>query len=121
MSFIDITICILCIGGLVYFFFERIKYSDIDIYCAKLKMSSDLEKSIKTIEACNKDTLEQIKNADLTEPLDPVFVDRLVSYRDYEEELKILKNTKRKTDKWLKNARSYLKFKIAWSINDERQ
>jgi len=105
LNFIDIAIFILSLGGLIYLVLDRIIHSNINVFRAKFKRSSELDNLINDIEADCKDTLEQIKNTDLTEPLDPVFIDKLVKYRDNEYYLKILKKEQSKIEIWLKNSK----------------
>jgi len=109
MKLIDIFIFLLCVVGLVYFFFDRLKYSNINTYHEKLERLSDIRKKIATIEADNKKFNELIKTTNLDTDFDENFSNKLIDYRNNEEKLNVLKREQREIEKYIKNARMYNK------------
>jgi len=106
---IDILIFILCLGGLIYLITDRAKYMDINKYYKKQKRLFELCEIINSIEADNKKILEQIDDANIYEPLDDKFANKLIQFSDDENKLTELKKEQREVETYLKNARHYKK------------
>ena len=109
MILIDILIFILCLGGLIYLITDRAKYMDINKYYKKQKRLFELCEIINSIEADNKKILEQIDDANIYEPLDDKFANKLIQFSDDENKLTELKKEQREVETYLKNARHYKK------------
>jgi len=106
LSFLDITIFILCLGGLIYFIFNRIKYTNIDVFHEKCDRLSELNNIISRIENKNKERLELIKTIKF-ETIYDVFPESLIEYRDDEDKLKELKKEQRDIEIYLRIAMKY--------------
>jgi len=109
MNFIDILILFLSIAGLVYFAFDRVRYSNKNVYCKKLERLNEIRKTIIFIETENAGTDEIIKSMNADMVCDDETADKLIKYRDNEEKLEYLKDEKNKIERYIKHARSYIK------------
>ncbi|GBU28266.1 hypothetical protein R84B8_01824 [Treponema sp. R8-4-B8] len=109
MKLIDIIIISLCVIGLIYFAFDRLKYSNLKAFHKKLERLNELKKTIAAVENDNKKTEDFIKSINADTVYDDETLERLINYRDNEEKLDDLKNEQRKIELYIKNARSYFK------------
>jgi len=109
MKLIDIIILSLCVIGLIYFFFDRLKYSNVNAYREKQERLFDISKKIAAIENDNAETEELIKSINADTVYDDEMFEKLINYRDNEDRLVELKNEQRKIELYIKNARSYFK------------
>jgi hypothetical protein len=105
MKLIDILIFLLSVAGLVYFMFERIKYSNRERYYEKSERLKELERIIAVIENENGETEEIIKSINADTVYDDEMTDRLINYRDNEGYLKDLKKEQREIELYLRIAR----------------
>jgi len=94
MKTIDIILFALCVLGLIYFFFDRRKYSSISVYHEKLEKLNELRRKITALEEKNK-----IANENTA----------YVIYDETPEQLKILKTELKETEKYIKNYNMYKK------------
>ncbi|MDR2941737.1 MAG: hypothetical protein LBV17_04000 [Treponema sp.] len=119
MKLIDTLIFSLCAIGLVYFIFDRIKYSNIEIYRDKLEKLNELRRTIAAIESDNKHVEKIIKsmNADTfydDELYDDELTDKLINYRDNEVKLENLKKEQRKIELYVRRAGKYINNRHHW-------
>jgi len=104
MNIIDIIIIFLCVVGLIYFFFDRLKYRDINVYYDKLERLNDLRKLITAIEN------EKIKTDNLSSPNNiGVFYDEEDNSIICKDKLSYLKKEKKEIERFIKNFRMYNK------------
>jgi len=104
MKTIDMLICFLCLAGLVYFFIDRFKYRDINVYHDKLYRLNELRKLITAIENDNNNNI--FKPADANNIFDDEQDDK---YYIYEEKLSNLKKEKKEIERYIQNFRMYNK------------
>jgi len=107
MKLIDIIIFSLCVIGLVYFIFDRRKYTNLSAYYEKHERLFEIIKEITALENDNKEFNELIKITNLDTDVDDEFADKLICYRNNEDKLKFLKNEQIKIEYYIKNARMY--------------
>jgi len=93
MKLIDIIIFSLCVIGMIYFFFDRRKYTSISAYHEKLERLNELRKRITMIE--NKDEDENNTS--------------VIYNNESSEQLKLLKTELKEVEKYIQNARMYNK------------
>ena len=108
MTFIDILILIVCIAGLVYFAFDRLKYSNKDVYSQKLEKLNKLKSLIHKIETDNEETESLIQSTKTDFDFNNIITDKLIEYRDNAEKLELYKNEYKETEAYLRKARSYI-------------
>jgi hypothetical protein len=113
MNFIDIFIFIFCIAGLVYFAFNRIKYSNIkysnkNVYFQKLEKLDKLQTLINKIKSDNDEMelLISLSNKDFD--INDIHTDKLIKYRDNKEKLKNYNDEYKKIESYLNKARSFI-------------
>ena len=109
MKLIDIIIFSLCVIGLIYFFFDRLKYSNINVYRKKLKRLIELRKIIASIENDNNETEEIIKSINIDTVHDDETINKFINYRDNDNKLSVLKDEQKKIELYIKNFRIYNK------------
>jgi len=109
MNFIDLLILFLSIAGLVYFFIDRVRYSNRNVYCKKLERLNEIRKTIIFIETENAGTDEIIKSMNADTVCDDETADKLIKYRDNIEKLEYLKDEQNKIERYIKRAHTYLK------------
>jgi len=109
MKIIDIIIFTLCATGLIYFMFDRLKYTNMNVYREKLKRLNELRKLIALIENEDRETEKLIWSVNLDADLEKELADRLIGYRDNDDKLSVLKDEQRKIEKYIKNFRIYNK------------
>jgi hypothetical protein len=109
MNFIDVLILFVSTAGLVFFFLDRIRYSNRNVYYKKLERLRELEEEIRGIISANDETENLIINMDFDTGFDGSVTDRLVKYRDDYDRLEALRNEHRETGLYLRNARPYIK------------
>jgi hypothetical protein len=109
MKLIDIIIFSLCVIGLIYFFFDRLKYRNISVYHKKLERLNELKKIITAIESEDKDTENIIRSTNFDAFFEEKFTDRLINYRDNDLKLSYLKNELKEIELYIKNFRMYNK------------
>jgi hypothetical protein len=109
MSLIDILIFVISIAGLIYFFLDRIKYSNKNTYYKKLERLYELEKEIHRIELHNSETEVLINNMNIYMDFDDGIADKLIKYRDDSGKLETLKNERIKISSYLLKSRLYIK------------
>jgi hypothetical protein len=109
MNFIDIIILIICIAGLGCFAFERIKYSNKNVYFQKLEKLNKLRTLIIKIKSDNEEMelLISLSNKDFD--FNDILTDKLIEYRDNEEKLKLYNDEYKKIESYLNKALSYIK------------
>jgi hypothetical protein len=108
MIFLDALIAFACAAGLICFFFERVRYSNINAYRQKLERLRELEKEIRAIKHENIRAENIINNMDADMNFDENFTDELIKFSDDEARLETLKNECRKTASYLNKARPYV-------------
>ena len=108
MNFIDILILIISIGGLIYFFIDHIKYTNINVYYQKRKRLSELEEEIYNIKLHKKETEILINNINFDIDFDNSLTDKLIKYREDTDKLKILYIEYNKLDSYLSIARKHI-------------
>ena len=106
MKIIDYIILSLCLIGLVYFFFDRLKYRDINVYYKKLERLNELRKKITAIENDNMKNENLIISNNFGVVYDDEDKDNFVIYKDT---LANLKKEKRELELFIKNFRMYNK------------
>jgi len=106
MNIIDIIILILCAAGLVYFFFDRLKYRDISVYYGKLERLNELRKIITSIENNNLNSENIINSNNFGAVYDDGQADNLVTCKN---KLISLKKEKKEIERYIKNFRMYNK------------
>jgi hypothetical protein len=109
MKLIDILIFSLSAAGLVYFMFDRLKYSNRNVYTRKLERLYELEIEIRNIKSVNNETEKLINNMNPDMDFDDSFTDKLIKYRDDADKLEALRNEHREIDLYLRKTRSYIK------------
>jgi len=97
MKLIDIILLSLCVLGLIYFYFDRRKYTSISTYHKKLERLNELRKRITMIENKNKDEDEDENNTSV------------IYNNESSEQLKLLKTELKEVEKYIQNARMYNK------------
>ena len=107
MGFIDILILIVCIAGLSYFVYKRIKYSNRDVYSHKLERYKELHKLICKINADNEKMESLILSANTDFDFNSALTDKLIEYRDNEEKLELYKQEYKEIELYLRKARPY--------------
>ena len=108
MHFLDILILLLSFCGLIYFIFDRIKYSNFNVYRQKSERLSELNKIINFIENNDSEITEQIKVHNFDMPLNNNLIDQLIKHRDDEDKLKHLKTEREKIEIYLRIASKYI-------------
>lgn len=108
MNFLDILILLICLGGLIFFFFDRIKFSNKTVYQQKKERFFQLQKLINNIKSENEEAEILIQSLDFDDFTDSI-TDKLIKYRDNEDKLEICKAEYKKIESYLKNARPYIK------------
>ena len=106
MKIIDYIILSLCAVGLVYFFFDRLKYRNINVYYEKLERLNELRKKITAIENDNMKNENLIISNNFGVVYDDEDKDNFVIYKDT---LTNLKKEKREIELYIKNFRMYNK------------
>lgn len=109
MKIIDIIILSLCFFGLVYFFIDRLKYRNINVYREKLKRLNELRKIITAVENEEKETEEIIKSINLDDDFDDELTDRLINSKHNDLRLSYLKAEQKEIELYIKNFRMYNK------------
>jgi len=109
MKTIDIIIFSLCVIGLIYFFFDRLKYSNISVYRKKLERLNEIRKIIASIENDNDETEEIIKSINIDTVHDDETINKFINYRDNDTKLSVLKDEQREIELYIKNFRIYNK------------
>jgi hypothetical protein len=107
MDFIDTLIIVSCVAGLIYFAFDRIKYSNITVFYKKQERLFELNKIITVIKIDIKETDEIIKTVNIDTLYDDIFTDKLIAYRDNMDKLILLKKEQKEIEIYLKNFRMY--------------
>jgi len=110
MELIDVIIFSSCVIGLIYFAFDRLKYSNKKTYHEKNDRLNQLRKTIAAIENDNRETEELIKLINHDTVYDDEFTDKLIKYGENEYKLNDLKNEKKTIEKYIKNAGKYFKY-----------
>ena len=106
MKIIDIIILSLCVIGLVYFFFDRLKYRDINMYYKKLERLNELRKKIAAVENDNLKTEGLFASNNLNVVYDNEDVDNFVIYKG---SLSSLKKEQKEIELYIRNFRMYNK------------
>jgi len=106
MNIIDIIISLLCVSGLVYFFFDRLKYRDINVYYDKLERLNELRKKITAIENDNLNTEKYFNSNNTNVVYDDENTDNFIICKD---KLSCLIKEKRDIELFIKNFRMYNK------------
>jgi len=107
MKLIDIILLSLCGIGLIYFYFDRRKYTSISAYHEKLERLNKLKLLIITIENNKKETDELIKSINADTHYDEELIDKLIKYRNNEEKLNVLEKELIETEKYIRTANMY--------------
>jgi len=110
MKLIDFIIFFICVIGLIYFAFDRFKYSSKKIYHKNIKRLNHLRKIIASIENDNIETEEIIKSINFDTVFNDDLTDKLIKYRDDEDKLNILKTELKQIEKYINNFLIYNKF-----------
>jgi uncharacterized membrane protein YvbJ len=108
MKLIDILIFSLSAIGLVYFMFDRIKYSNRNAFHDKSERLEEINKIIANIERDKKEIEEIIKSTNADTVYNNEITDKLINYRDNEDYLKELKEEQRKIELYLRHACKYI-------------
>jgi hypothetical protein len=106
MKIIDIIILSLCVAGLVFFFFDRLKYRNINAYYDKLERLNELRKKIAAVENDKLNTEKYFNSNDLGVVYDDEDTDNFVICKD---KLSSLKKEKTEIERFIKNFRMYNK------------
>jgi len=109
MKLIDVIILSLCLIGLIYFAFDRFKYSSKKIYRENIRRLDYLRKIIAAIENDNIETEKIIKSINVDTVYDDETINKFINYRNNEDELNILKTELKQIEKYIKNFRIYNK------------
>jgi len=109
MGFIDIFILIICIAGLLYFVYERLKYSNRDVYIRKLERLNKLKALISKIKSDNEEMESIILSTNTDFDFNKALTDKLIEYRDNEEKLESYKAEYKEIELYLRKSRSYIK------------
>jgi len=107
MNIIDIIILTLCAVGLVYFFFDRLKYRDISVYQDKLVRLNELRKLIAAIENENLKNENIFNSNNISVVYDDEDADNFIICKD---KLSYLKKEKKEIERFIKNFRMYNKY-----------
>jgi len=110
MKLIDIIILSLCVIGLIYFAFDRFKYSNKKVFSENIRRLNYLRKIIADIENDNSETEKIIKSINADTIFDDELTDKLIKYRDDEDKLNILKTEMKQIEKYISNFRIYNKY-----------
>jgi hypothetical protein len=108
MQFADILILSFSVIVLVYFLYDRSKYSNRDVYFEKLERLEELKKTILAIQKENEETEEIIKSITAGTVYDNEMIDKFASYSDNQGKLKDLKTEQRKIEWYLRYAGRYI-------------
>jgi hypothetical protein len=105
---ISVTVSLLT---LIYFAYDRIKYSNREIYHNKRERLNEINQLINAIQIENKEAMKLIETISFDTDLDDSLIDSLIKYNDNDDTLITLKKEQREIQKYFKKAHSYIKDK----------
>jgi type II secretory pathway component PulJ len=108
MILLDALVAFACAAGLLFFFLERVRYSNINAYRQKLERLRGLEKEIRAIKRDNARAENVINNMDAEMNFDENFTGELIKYSDDAARLETLEYEYRITAAYLNKARPYV-------------
>jgi len=108
MNVIDILIFIVCTGGLFYFAFKRIKYSNRNVYRQKYERLNILNELISAAETEKEEAENLISSVNFDDEFKDGIVNKFIKYGDNMEKLRELKKEQTEIERYLRNAGRYI-------------